>query len=141
MDRRRRILRRMWVGYLVVLLGTLPLALRCWRLWCQDTIGRWVSAEAAHLVEYAVLGWLAARYGGVCERRRRALTGPLLISAGVGVADELVQAGLPERVFQWSDVWLNWAGVLLGGMVWAGWRRVVDARPRSTTVEVTRDDV
>ena len=134
MDRRRLVLRRVWLGYLIVLLGTLPLALTCWRLWFQDTIGRWVSAEAAHLVEYAILGWLAASYGAACERRHRTVNGPVLISAGVGVADELVQACLPDRVFQWSDVGLNWAGLLLGRMLWAGWRRVVDARPRSTRV-------
>jgi VanZ family protein len=40
------------------------------------------------------------------------------VVAGIGLLDELIQGYLPQRVFQWSDVALNWAGGLVGAILW-----------------------
>lgn len=111
------------LGYVAVLLGTLPLALPCWNLWLADSLGRWVTIQQIHLAEYAGLGIFAAAYAraGCRPWRTRALLMGVL--AAVGTTDELLQGMLPQRFFEWSDVGMNLVGGA-GGMLAAeiaGW--------------------
>ncbi len=106
---------RWWlVGYVTASFLALPIALPCWNWWLERIAGRWLGVEAIHVIQYLGLGWLAtlARRTIKPGRRRRLAFNGLL--AGVGLMDELVQGWLPQRFFEWSDVGLNWAGLLLG---------------------------
>ena len=51
--------RRWLVGYAVLLIATLPLGLPCWNLFIRDSIGRVLSVEALHVMEYVGFGLLA----------------------------------------------------------------------------------
>lgn len=104
-----------WIAASVVgILATSVVALPCWNAGLRDSVGRVLTVEQIHLIEYAGFGGITTLAG----RRRASLrrkTGLLLvIVAGVGVADELLQTFLPNRAFQWTDVWWNWAGGVLG---------------------------
>jgi VanZ family protein len=111
-----RVLRRWLAGYVVVLLGSLPFALTVWTRWLRDTVGRLVSLEAIHVIQYVGLGWLGMWYGssGLARRARVGLWALLL---GIGWIDEGIQGQLPQRVFEWSDVGWNWVGLALGAVV------------------------
>jgi VanZ family protein len=115
MPPRQQAIRRWRIGYIALLLASVPLALPCWNGFLRDRIGRYVTIEQVHLLQYLGLGALAAGEILAAEDRRRARWRLILTVAGVGVLDELVQGWLPGRVFQWSDVLLNWAGGLGGG--------------------------
>lgn len=93
--------------------GALPLALPCWNGFLRDSVGRVLTVEAIHVVQYGGLGWVGAVYARTITtpRWRWALTALLVLA---GWLDEVVQGWLPQRVFQWSDVGLNWLGLLLG---------------------------
>ena len=112
-----------------MLLGTLPAALPCWNMWLRDSLGRIVTIEQWHVVEYAGLGWLVGLYAESCERPWRTTRRWIIVGALIGLLDELVQACVPQRVFQWSDVALNELGLLLGvgvrglGASGIGWSR------------------
>ncbi len=105
------------VGYVLLMLGTLPLALPLWKQFGQDSIGRVVTVEQIHLAQYFVLGLLACLWalerGWKSKRLFLLLGGAFLI----GVADELIQSLLPERYFQWSDTGLNGVGAGVGLLV------------------------
>lgn len=109
--------RRRWrwlIGYIAVLFGSLPMAWPCWNWGLRDAIGRFVTPESFHVIEYSALGWLAAWYARAAGQTRWAVTTLTGIMAGVGLLDEVVQGWLPQRAFQWSDVFLNWMGCLVG---------------------------
>ena len=91
-------------------MATLPAALPCWNAFLKDTLGRVLSIQALHVVEYLGLGLLGAWYRRASEQPRRALIVVLVLVLAVGLADELAQSLLPQRLFEWSDVWLNWCG-------------------------------
>ena len=76
----------------------------------RDTLGRWVMVEQIPLVQYAELGYRAERY-----RSHWTLLGLARI---VGLCDEVAQGHLPQRTFEWSDVWLNGLGSLGGFMLY-----------------------
>lgn len=105
-------IRRWFIGYSILLFGSLPLALPLWNAYLRDSLGRLVTAEQLHVVQYAGLGWLAAW----SARAGRAGRGRLawVWVAGIGLMEELCQSLVPGRFFQWSDVGLNWLGGLLG---------------------------
>ena len=124
----QRVLRRWLVGYVAILLGTLPIALLCWNGFLRDSIGRFVTIEQIHLGEYAGLGWFAARYAGADVRPRRAFGIFAGLVAAVGVADELIQGMLPQRVFEWSDIGLNVLGGVLGMLFVASLDRIRQRR-------------
>ena len=60
------------------------------------------------------MGGVAACYLQATVRLWRTLVGLVGLVGIVGLLDELLQALLPHRFFEWSDVVLNWAGGLLG---------------------------
>ena len=112
------------VGYVLLMLGTLPLALPLWKQFGQDSIGRVVTVEQIHLAQYFVLGLLACLWAlerGWKPKRLFLLLGGAFL---IGVADELIQSLLPERYFQWSDTGLNsvgaGAGLLVGRLLKRG---------------------
>lgn len=111
--RRRRIARRWLTGYLIVLFGTVPIAVPWWNGFLQSWVGRFLTVEAAHVVQYAGLGWVGAVYARTITTLRRRW-GLAVLLAMAGLLDEMVQGWLPQRVFQWSDVGLNGLGLLLG---------------------------
>lgn len=123
----RRLLGGFLVGYPVVCLACLPLALPVWNQLLRDGIGRALSAELLHLVQYAPLGAAARLYHRTARLRRAPLDRSGIRPTGrrqrwlvatalglVGLADEGIQALLPGRYFQWSDVRLNWIGLAMG---------------------------
>lgn len=106
-------------GYVLLLFGSLPLAWPLWTGFLRDRIGGVISVEEFHLIEYGVLGiltWRVLQTGGPRAMRWLPCLGATF---SVGLAEELLQALLPQRFFQWSDVGLNWAGTAAG--LAAGW--------------------
>lgn len=76
--------------------------------------GESAAATAGHFAEYALLAFLlAGALGGWRRDVRSALLGGVL-AVGLGIAIELVQAPLPYRDCQLSDVAVNAAGAALG---------------------------
>ena len=90
------------------------LALPCWQGFLRDSLGRFISIQQIHVGEYLGLGVVAALYLQAAGRPRRMRIGLVGLVAAVGFMDELMQLVLPQRVFDWSDVRLNWAGSLAG---------------------------
>lgn len=92
--------------------GTAYLALL---LWFYDDP---TNAERLHLLQYGVLGYLAAN--AVTVRSGRALplvAGALFLAAAAG-GDEAIQAILPQRYFGWKDIAGNLLGAILGVLGW-----------------------
>ncbi len=115
----RRLAKGCLVGYVVLLLATLPIALPLWNNWLKERIGPAVSIEQIHLIQYCLLGGLICFYAVTGPNPRKTLTRLLGVAAGVGLADECIQGLLPGRFFQWMDVALNWGGILISaGPVW-----------------------
>jgi hypothetical protein len=84
--------------------------------------------ERTHLPQYGVAAWLAWR--AVAPHVGPGLAGyaaAALLAAAIGWGEELVQAVLPNRVYDVRDVALNAAGAVLGVVVLAACR----ARPVS----------
>ena len=50
------------IGYSAALFLAIPVALPIRNGGLRDTLGRWVTVEPIHLVQYAGLGWMAERY-------------------------------------------------------------------------------
>ena len=107
-----------WViAYSAALFLASAVALPCWNAFLRDSIGRVLTIEQLHVIEYAGLGGLAAFAGraGAWSWRRFVALGMAL--AAVGFLDEALQVLLPQRYFQWSDVFLNWTGIAGGAVV------------------------
>jgi len=90
-------------------------------------------AERFHLVEYGGLVFLLhwsmkpkTRIGdGIGTRTARTYLVILTYTFAVGLADELIQALLPNRIYDVKDVVINWAASLLATalLMTAAWRR------------------
>lgn len=102
------------VASIIGVLLTSTIALPLWNAGLRETLGRVLTIEQVHVIEYAGLGCVATFSVNRQASLRWSWGLLIVIVAGVGLADELLQVILPNRVFQWSDVWLNWAGGLLG---------------------------
>lgn len=77
----------------------------------------WLSqspAERFHLAEYGLLSYLTYRACRVDFTHGRAVVGGLAAAALLGTGDEFIQWALPNRVFEWKDVWLNIGSAGLG---------------------------
>jgi glycopeptide antibiotics resistance protein len=73
--------------------------------------------ERVHFLEYAVLGimlYFALREG---IKVRKVLLGIPVIVFFIGLGDELIQGILPNRVYQFTDVILNFCGGILGELI------------------------
>jgi len=74
-----------------------------------------IAVERVHILEYAILEWLVIR-DLAKTRRAREILKPSLFCAIVGVIDEIFQAILPYRFFDFRDILFN----CIGG-IWGGW--------------------
>jgi VanZ family protein len=72
------------------------------------------ATAAGHFAEYALLAFLLAGALGGWRRDLRAALLAGVLAVGLGVAVELVQALLPYRDCQLSDMAVNAAGAALG---------------------------
>ena len=121
-DAREHQRRLQWrfVGYISLSFVTLPFVLPVWNRVLVNSIGRFVSVEQLHVVQFSVLGWLAGRYAGTFAGVRGWL-GLTLLGGVLGLLDEALQRWLPGRFFDWADVGLNVAGLALGLGLCAMW--------------------
>jgi len=69
-----------------------------------------IAEEKIHLLEFAVLGWLALRDAFVASKRIKGFLLALTFTLIIGVLDEVFQAILPYRYFQSWDIVLNSLG-------------------------------
>lgn len=103
----------------------------------EESIGlaHFLVRKAAHITEYAVLGWLAARaFSGSSQeflRRRWFLAGLMLIVLHA-LLDEYHQSFVPSRTGSLYDSGIDIAGGLIGliGFAYFNCRRTSDVRPR-----------
>lgn len=82
--------------------------------WCQEEM----LGRAGHVVEYAILGWLACRaaiWQNKANRRKLALA--IALAGGYALLDETHQFFVAGRAFQALDLGLDWIGVMLGAVV------------------------
>lgn len=111
---RQQIRWRWLIAYAAGLFLISAVGLPVWNAFLGDSLGRLLTVEQIHLVEYAGLGAVAALFLQRTARPWRVVLRLAGIVAAVGLADEILQFFLPQRFFQWSDVFLNWAGGLIG---------------------------
>ena len=108
----------MWLGWVITysagLFAASIVALPCWNAFLRDSVGRFLTVEQIHVVEYAGLGGVAAFTCRRATRSWRRIIGLVVLVAAVGFLDEALQVFLPHRYFQWSDVLLNWLGLVVG---------------------------
>jgi glycopeptide antibiotics resistance protein len=73
--------------------------------------------ERVHFLEYAVLGIML--YFALREKikGRKVFIGIAFIVFFIGFGDEIIQGILPNRVYQFSDVVLNFCGGILGELI------------------------
>ena len=77
----------------------------------------WLSqspAERFHLAEYGLLSYLTFRACRLDASYGASLAIGLVIASLLGAGDEFIQWSLPNRVFEWKDIWLNAGSSLLG---------------------------
>lgn len=104
------------MAYSAGLIMASAIALPCWNAFLRDSIGRVLTVEQLHVIEYAGLGGIAA-FAVRTVRSWRRVVGLGAAVAAVGFLDEALQVFLPQRYFQWSDVLLNWLGLAVGAVV------------------------
>ena len=109
------------IGYVALLLGTLPVALPLWTRVLQGSVGRFITVEQIHVVEYLGLGWLGAAWARTIKPPPWNALLSFVLVAGVGLLDESAQRWMPGRFFDWADVGLN----LVGGIVGVACQRVM----------------
>ena len=73
-----------------------------------------IPVEKIHLLEYAILGWFAARDLIKANKKAKAAFLACAIGIAVGILDELFQAVLPYRVFELRDIVFNGLGTAWG---------------------------
>ena len=77
----------------------------------------WLSqspAERFHLAEYGLLSFLTYRAARLDLDRTRSVVVGLVTASLIGAGDECIQWALPNRVFEWKDIWLNVGSSALG---------------------------
>lgn len=67
-----------------------------------------------HILLYAIVGWFAARDATENGRSFAAISSCVAFSCGAGILEELFQAILPYRYFDFKDIVFNIAGGVLG---------------------------
>ena len=119
---------RWLIAYAAGLFLISAVGLPVWNAFLRDSLGRFLTVEQIHLVEYAGLGAVAVLFLRPAVRPWRAFLRLAGIVAAVGLADEILQFFLPQRFFQWSDVCLNWIGGLAGLAIVGAIVRLTQAR-------------
>jgi len=69
-----------------------------------------IPQERVHILEYAVLGWLSVKDLNRKNKKIKASFLACIYCVIVGILDELFQAILPYRFFDWRDIIFNGAG-------------------------------
>ena len=69
-----------------------------------------IPEEKIHILEFSILGWLASRDLNKTNKSFKGFVLALLFIAFVGAIDEVFQAILPYRFFQWHDIKFNIVG-------------------------------
>ncbi len=69
-----------------------------------------IPQERIHILEYAVLGWLSVRDLNRKNKKIRASFLACIYCVIIGILDELFQAILPYRFFDWRDIIFNGVG-------------------------------
>lgn len=82
-----------------------------------------IPEEKIHLLEFAVLGWLALKDTFVRQKKFKGASLALGFTFSIGVLDEVFQAILPYRYFQGQDILLNGLGSLLGAILFLSFIR------------------
>jgi VanZ family protein len=90
--------------------------------------------KVVHVLEYAILGALAARaiHGSMRITLRAALIWAFAWSVGWGTLDELHQAFVPKRSADLLDLAADVVGALLGIVCYRGFSRKRDAQVQSS---------
>ncbi len=73
--------------------------------------------EKIHFFEYGFLAFLVFKAFRVDCSRLSSFYLSLILTTALGFIDEVIQGILPNRYFQWSDVFLNMASALLGLLI------------------------
>jgi len=108
------------VSFLILIIRKRPSFLKFSIFIVVLIIGMWfcqqlkIPEEKIHLLEFAVLGWLASRDLIKPGRKVKGVIFALIFTFAVGVLDEVFQGILPYRYFQWCDIGFNSAGGLWG---------------------------
>ena len=82
-------------------------------IWSIGLVLTWqieIPEERIHILEYAVLGWFSVKDLNRKSKKVRASFLACVYCVIVGILDELFQAILPYRFFDWRDVIFNGAG-------------------------------
>ena len=94
--------------------------------------------ELVHIPQYALVGYLVTWTASTRVSGPRLWALAVLTSGAVGCGDEVIQYFLPNRVFDWHDLFFNVGassvGVLLTGTVW----RVIDGVPMTSHARPNR---
>lgn len=87
----------------------------------DEEVMTFVIRKTAHFLEYAVLGMLLSKLRRVGAKRGadglHVVEAGVLLACLVPVADETIQAFVPGRSSQLSDVWLDLLGVGFGTLL------------------------
>ena len=75
-------------------------------------------AERIHIVEYAILGWFAARDLIKVNKKIKGAILACVFCAAVGLTDEIFQWILPYRYFDLNDIVFNALGGAWGGVLY-----------------------
>lgn len=108
------------VSFLILIVRKRPSFLKLLIFIIVLIVGMWfcwqlkIPEEKIHLLEFAVLGWLASRDLVKPGRKAKGIIFALAFTFAIGILDEVFQGILPYRYFQWCDIGLNSAGGLWG---------------------------
>lgn len=108
------------VSFLILIIRKHPSFLKLLISIAVLIVGMWfcwqlrIPEEKIHLLEFAVLGWLASRDLIKPDRKVKGIIFALVFIFAIGILDEVFQGVLPYRYFQWCDIGFNSAGGLWG---------------------------
>jgi len=107
-------------SFLILIIRKRPSFLRLSIFIVVLIVGMWfcwqlkIPEEKIHLLEFAVLGWLASRDLIKPGRKAKGIVFALAFTLMIGVLDEVFQGILPYRYFQWCDIGFNSVGGIWG---------------------------
>lgn len=99
--------------YSVLLLAVIPIAQPVWNVYFVNSIGKVISIEWIHVIQYGLLS-LIGSWGYLVRFNIRRFIRLYCLIVSIALLDEFLQGLLPNRFFQWSDVILDGAGGILG---------------------------
>lgn len=82
-------------------------------------MGEFLLRKLGHFSEFAMLGFLLARFFGLLEQKGiHAVTMPLLCGMLAALTDETIQTFVPGRGPSVVDVWIDTSGVAAGILIY-----------------------